>query len=76
MQKLLNDGNWNDSYQGFRKLALDKKADPKLVGQDMNQAIQCLQNLGRIDEVDEFREAVIEVQKGNWRCCTPPPTVI
>lgn len=67
VQKLLNDGNWNDSYQGFRKLALDKKADPKLVGQDMNQAIQCLQNLGRIDEVDEFREAVIEVQKGNWR---------
>lgn len=29
--------------------------------------MSCLQNLGRSDEIDEFREAVIEVHKQNWR---------
>ena len=65
--KLVQQGNYKDAYEGYRALALDPKDDPKLVGRDLQQAIFCLLNLGRMDEIDAFREAVIEVHKDNWR---------
>ena len=60
-------GNFRDAYYGLRKLALDPQDDPAKVGDDLNTAIHCLQQLGRIDEIDEFREAVVVVHKNNWR---------
>jgi uncharacterized protein YfaS (alpha-2-macroglobulin family) len=60
-------GNFKDAYDGLRKLALDPKADPSQVGEVLNTAVQCLQNLGRVDEIDEFREAVVAVHGSNWR---------
>jgi uncharacterized protein YfaS (alpha-2-macroglobulin family) len=65
--KNMQAGNFKDAYDGLRKLALDPKADLKQVGNDLNNAVQCLYNLGRADEIDEFREAVIAVHKDNWR---------
>ena len=67
LQKTLRDGNYNDAYEGFRKLALDPNADARLVGEDLQAAIQCLMRLNRTHEVDEFREAVVRVHSGNWR---------
>ncbi len=60
-------GNYKDAYDGLRKLALDPKDDPAKVGADLTTAVTCLQYLGRWEEIDEFREAVIETHKGNWR---------
>ncbi len=37
------------------------------MGDDLNQAIQCLNNLGRVEEIDDFREAVIKAHAKNWR---------
>ena len=65
--KLTQQGNFKDAYEGYRALAIDPKDDPRLVGRDLQQAITCLQNLGRMDETDAFREAVIAVHKNNWR---------
>jgi alpha-2-macroglobulin len=65
--KLFSEGNYKDAYEGYRGLALDPKTDPKLVGTDLNRAIQCLDKLGRLDEVDGFREAVVAVHRANWR---------
>lgn len=67
LMKTFQAGNYKDAYEGLRKLALDPKADPALVGQDLTTALQCLQNLGRVDEIDEFREGVIAAHKSNWR---------
>src|SRR5262249_27736054 len=39
----------------------------KLVGADLELAINSLYRLGRTDEVDEFREGVIKVHEKNWR---------
>ncbi len=65
--KLLADGNFKDAYDGYRRLALNPKTPPARVGTDLSQAIICLQNLGRQDEIDAFREAVIAVHQRNWR---------
>jgi uncharacterized protein YfaS (alpha-2-macroglobulin family) len=60
-------GNFRDAYAGYRKLALDRGADRLHVAGDLDMAVTCLQQLGRAAEIDEFREAVIEVHQGNWR---------
>ncbi|HEX5272693.1 MAG TPA: hypothetical protein VFW33_19485, partial [Gemmataceae bacterium] len=60
-------GNFRDAYETFRKLALDPADDASEVGNDLTHAINCLQNLRRDDETDDFREGVIAAHKGNWR---------
>jgi alpha-2-macroglobulin len=67
LMKTFQAGNFKDAYEGLRKLALDPKDDPAKVGQDLTTAITCLQRLGRSDEIDDVREAVIDAHKGNWR---------
>ena len=66
-QKLMNDGNFKEAYDGFRRLCLDPKTDPLVVGADLNNAVQCLNNLGRIKEFDELVESTIAAHKQNWR---------
>jgi len=65
--KLEREGNFRDAYELFRKLALDPNTDPGKVGEDLEHALQCLQRLNRVDEIDAFREAVINVHAENWR---------
>ncbi|HEV3261788.1 MAG TPA: MG2 domain-containing protein, partial [Gemmataceae bacterium] len=60
-------GNYKDAYEGLRKLALDPEDDRLQVGKDLETGINCLQQLGRSDEIDAFREAVIDVHHQNWR---------
>ncbi|MEE4265902.1 MAG: MG2 domain-containing protein [Desulfobacteraceae bacterium] len=66
-RKAYQDGNWNDAYELFRQLSLGAVNDPKMVGGDFGQAWQCLRNLNRINELDQFREEVIEKHIDNWR---------
>jgi uncharacterized protein YfaS (alpha-2-macroglobulin family) len=65
--RMHKDGNYKTAYEGLRKLALDPKDDAKKVGFDLELAIHCLEKLGRSDEIDEFREAVLSVHAKNWR---------
>ncbi|MEY4612684.1 MAG: hypothetical protein RL179_657 [Planctomycetota bacterium] len=65
--KLFNQGNFREAFEGFKKLALAPKADAKQAGNNMNMAIQSLRNLGRNNEVDDFRDSVISIHEGDWR---------
>jgi uncharacterized protein YfaS (alpha-2-macroglobulin family) len=67
LMKTFNAGNWKDAYEGLRKLALDPGAEPAEVGKLLDTGVTCLQRLGRSDEIDDYREAVIAAHKGNWR---------
>jgi uncharacterized protein YfaS (alpha-2-macroglobulin family) len=67
LELLFKQGNFKVCFDGYRALAVDSQADPRRVGSDMASAIQCLVRLGRGDEIDPFRERVIEVHKQNWR---------
>ena len=65
--KLFADGNFKDAFEGYRGLALNAKTEPDRVGTDLKRGIECLARLGRIDEVDDFRDGVIAIHHGNWR---------
>src|SRR5262245_16899717 len=52
LNKAYQAGNYKDAYEGLRSLALHPDCDPLKVGADLTLAIQCLQNLGRSDEID------------------------
>jgi uncharacterized protein YfaS (alpha-2-macroglobulin family) len=67
MEQQLQNGNAKVAYEGFAKLALDPQDDPKLVGNDLNHAAECLQRLNRMNELDDLREKVIEIHKNYWR---------
>ena len=67
LQKTFQDGNYKEAYEGFRKLTLEPEVHPRLVGRDLEMATQCLERLNRVDEIDEFREAVIKLHAENWR---------
>jgi len=60
-------GNWQDAFEGYRKLALEIANDPKIVDQDFTQAWQCLSQLNRLNALDEFREAAVKRHADNWR---------
>ena len=48
-------------------MALNATTDPDRVRTELKRAIDCLIRLGRIDEIDDFREAVVLVHRTNWR---------
>ncbi|MGD2096554.1 MAG: MG2 domain-containing protein [Desulfobacterales bacterium] len=66
-QKAYTDGNWQEAFELNRQLSLDPGTEPKRVGLDFIQAWQCLRQLNRLDQLDDFREAVIEQHATNWR---------
>lgn len=66
-QLAYSNGNWQDAFENYRRLSLEMKNDPAMVGQDFSQAWQCLRQLNRLNELDPFREEVIEQHAGNWR---------
>ena len=65
--KAQQQGNFKDAYEIFRALALDPKEAPGQAGGDLLAALQCLGSLGRLDEADDLRDAVLAAQGGNWR---------
>jgi hypothetical protein len=67
IRKAYDAGNYKDAHEGYRKLALDPRGDRLKVGEDLQMATVALVALGRANEIDEFREAVIKVHAGNWR---------
>ena len=67
LDKLFAAGNFKDAYEGYRRLALDPKTEPDRVGSGLDAGGRCLHGLGRLDEIDAFREAVIAVHQANWR---------
>lgn len=66
-EKLQRDGNYKDAYEAFSVLALNSKTEKTMVGRDLHNAVACLTQLNRVNEVDDFREKVIKAHSSNWR---------
>jgi uncharacterized protein YfaS (alpha-2-macroglobulin family) len=65
--RLNNEGNFAEAYDGLRRLVLRADAASEVLPQALEMAVQCLQNLNRADEIDEFREAAIAAHPQDWR---------
>jgi uncharacterized protein YfaS (alpha-2-macroglobulin family) len=66
-ERKFKEGNYKEAYDAFRALALDPQSAGDRPGHYLTMAVSSLQSLGRIDEIDEFREAVITTHAKNWR---------
>ena len=66
-QAAMGAGNYKDAYEGFRKLVLDCQDDPRLAGNDLAAAIQCLGKLNREEEIDALVEDAVKIHQDNWR---------
>ena len=59
------DGNFNDAYQRLRKLCLAGSSSDDGSARDLQAAVQCLQRLGRQNEIDELLEKTVAAHHGN-----------
>ncbi|HZN33054.1 MAG TPA: MG2 domain-containing protein [Pirellulaceae bacterium] len=66
-QTLMRNGNFKEAYDGFRRLCLNPNAGAAQVSQDLTNAVQCLNRLGRVKEFDELVESTVKTHQGNWR---------
>jgi len=66
-QQLFRQGNYKESYEAFRRIALAPTSKTSDVSSSLDHGVQSLANLGRVDEIDEFREQVIATHAKNWR---------
>ena len=65
--KLQADGNHKEAFEGLRAFVLGKDAGPADLARAFDAAIECLQQLNRVDEIDEFREKAVAAHDGTWR---------
>jgi uncharacterized protein YfaS (alpha-2-macroglobulin family) len=65
--KKMQAGNFKDAFEDFRRLSLDLKSPARDMPTALDNGVRCLQQLGRVNEIDDFRERFVEVHKDNWR---------
>ena len=61
------DGNYKEAYDGLRRFVLTRTRRPPNLPQALETAIACLQQLNRVDEIDEFREQAVAAHRDDWR---------
>src|SRR5947209_5245781 len=62
VRKAFEAGQFKEAFEGARAIALDPKEDPKAAAEGLYLAVESLRKLGRVEEVDDFREAVLKAQ--------------
>ncbi|MBI1310729.1 alpha-2-macroglobulin [bacterium] len=61
------EGNWADALAGFQKLAGNPASDENKVPEDLRQAVDCQNRLGRQVEFDKLIEETITAHSKSWR---------
>src|SRR5262245_3534900 len=67
LQRLHNDGNYAEAYDGLRSLVLSAETESGVLPQALELALNCLQQLNRTTEIDAFREAAVAAHSRDWR---------
>ena len=66
-KQLRQQGNWKDALEVFRRLAQNPTTDPTKVHEDVDDTIQCLSQLGMMEEANDFLKSVVEKHSDKWR---------
>jgi uncharacterized protein YfaS (alpha-2-macroglobulin family) len=65
--RLLADGNFQEAYDLLRRAVLSRDTRGGQVTQDFDAALTCLQQLNRMQEIDDFREQAVDAHAEDWR---------
>ncbi len=65
--KLHADGNHKDAYEGLRTFVLNKSTSPGDAARGYDAAIECLEQLNRVEEIDKFRAEAALAHKNEWQ---------
>ncbi|TWT63287.1 alpha-2-macroglobulin family protein [Rubinisphaera italica] len=65
--KLRKEGNFNDAQENYRKVLMNKEATPKQIDESLDSFVECLNRLGRIDEIDLALESCLKTHPDNWQ---------
>ncbi|HEY4235205.1 MAG TPA: MG2 domain-containing protein [Lacipirellulaceae bacterium] len=63
----VSEGNYKDAYKGLSKLAVATDTFGAQTVNEFDAAITCLRQLGRLNEIDDFREQVVAAHAKDWR---------
>ncbi|QDU38879.1 MG2 domain protein [Maioricimonas rarisocia] len=66
-ERLFKDGNYTEAYDTYRKLAVDRATAGEQAANDLEQAVQCLQNLNRLGEFDELLDDALAAHEDDWQ---------
>jgi uncharacterized protein YfaS (alpha-2-macroglobulin family) len=66
-KKQFQDGNFQQAAETYRKLLTNPASDPVATTDDLQQAVQALENLGKVDEVDQLLEDTVAAHADHWR---------
>ncbi len=66
-KKLFDDGNYQESLAAFQKILDDPATKPEPMAISFQQAILCYQKLNRVDQIDQFREALVSRGNPGWQ---------
>src|SRR5262249_42967700 len=65
--KMHADGNHKDAYDGLHALVLSKSTSAADAARAFDAAIECLEQLNRLEEIDKFRDEAVATHKSNWQ---------
>ena len=66
-KKLFDENNFNEALTLYRELAVDPETAGPAAAESLSQAVQSLNNLGRVPEIDALIEEAVTAQAGSWR---------
>ena len=66
-QKLFKDGNYQEALTAFQKILDDESTETDLLVRSFQLALECHQKLNRVDQIDQFREALVSRENPDWQ---------
>ncbi|MBN1517638.1 alpha-2-macroglobulin [Candidatus Sumerlaeota bacterium] len=65
-EQLNKDGNYKEAYDLYRQLALQADDEGRQIASDLTVAVQCLNNLNQLNEIDGLLEQAAQAHAENW----------
>ncbi|WP_051326947.1 alpha-2-macroglobulin family protein [Desulfatibacillum aliphaticivorans] len=66
-EKQRREGNYKDALDLYEQLIKDQNSGPEQAASSIQNAVACMQRLGRLKEADGLLEKAVEIHKDQWR---------
>ena len=66
-ERLRRDANWLEAWDLYQKIAFSPSADTESLIRSISQGADCLDRLGRTDQLDKFLDQTVASHPNDWR---------